>query len=97
MRFKEYITETWYYHGTSTKAAKEILKNGFNKSLHNGKIFLTRNYMEANKYSKISNGGIVGVVLKIHKNHLNTTNIVNDHSGIIQYKGHINPKHISKA
>ena len=52
MRFKEYITETWYYHGTSPEAADDILKNGFKKSLHDGKTFMTKNYMEANKYSR---------------------------------------------
>ena len=102
LNFKTFIKEDkidYYYHGTSPDSAEEILKNGIdpNKSKYKNTIYLTNHHGEAQRYSKIANGGKLGVVLKIPRNVLNDDEIATDRAGIIEYKGKIHPKHLSRV
>ena len=94
LSFKEF-QEEYLYHGTSSSNASKIKKDGLDpsKSPFN-KVYLSRNYGESSKYSKITSNGKLGTVLKIHKDNLDPNHIHKDHSGVIEYTGKINPKHI---
>ena len=96
--FKTFFEE-YYYHGTSPQNAENILKNGLDpsKSKYQSKLYLTKNYGEASKYSKFANNNKPGVVLKIHKKHLDPQHIHSDYSGIVEYKGPIDSSNISKV
>jgi hypothetical protein len=87
-----------YYHGTTPAAASEIIKNGFDpiKSKYQNKLYLTTNFQEASKYSKIANNGKIGVVLKIDGSSLDIKNVVSNYSGIIEYTGKISSNNIKK-
>ena len=63
-RFKDFVTENVYYHGTTPAVADHILKNGLDpsKSKYGNKLYLTTNHGEAHKYGKIANGNKPGVV-----------------------------------
>jgi hypothetical protein len=89
---------TIYYHGTDNQSADKIKKDGIEptKSKYSGGIYLTTNYGEAQKYSKIASNGKTGKVLKIHKDNLNKEHTKDHGSGIIQYNGKINPEHIKE-
>lgn len=97
INFKD-LTENYYYHGTSPVNAEHILKHGLDpsKSKYSSKLYMTKNYGEASKYAKFSNNGKPGVVLKIHKDHINPEHIHSDTSGIIEYKGKIESNKIEK-
>lgn len=97
--FKTYLYEQYYYHGTSHENAQKILKSGTDndKSLFDKKIYLTKNFGEAQKYSKIASGGKLGKVLKVHRSNLKDHEIHDEHSGIIQYSGKIKPEHFSEV
>jgi hypothetical protein len=87
-----------YFHGTNPENASQILKSGFDpdKSKYQKKLYLTTNYQEASKYSKIANNGKPGIVLKIDSSSLDIKNVVSNYSGIIEYTGKINSKYIKK-
>jgi len=91
------IVEEYYYHGTSKENADHIIKHGLNtnNSKYDGKIYLTKNHGEAQKYGKIKSGGKTPVVLKVHKDHLSKDHIHSDYSGVVEYKGNLKPEHIS--
>lgn len=93
--FKEYLLEEYYFHGTSHEQAENIKKHGLDptKSLFSNKLYMTKSYQEAHKYSKRK--GKPGVVFKIHKSAIDPKHVHSDYSGIIEYTGKIEPKHIS--
>ena len=93
------LTEEYYYHGTSPANAEHILKHGMDpsKSKYQSKLYMTKNHGEASKYAKFSNNGKPGTVLKIHKSHIEPEHVHSDNSGIIEYKGNIEPHKISRV
>lgn len=94
LKFSQF-SEEYLYHGTSHENAAEIKKNGLDPSKSPfKKVYLSRNHGESNKYSKIASNGKLGKVLKVHKDNLDPNHIHKDHSGVIEYTGKINPKHI---
>jgi RNA:NAD 2'-phosphotransferase (TPT1/KptA family) len=97
--FSDFLLEQYYYHGTSVANSETIDKDGLNpgKSKYDGKVYMSRNYGEAYKYGKIANNGKAPIVYKIHKDNLKPEHIHSDHSGIIEYKGHVSKEHISRA
>lgn len=97
--FIEFLTEDVYYHGTSHDRAKHIEAHGLDpsKSMYSGNLYLTKNYAEASKYSKIASNGKLGVVYRVHRHHLDPSKIHSEKSGIIQYKGQIKKEHLVKS
>ena len=98
IRFRDFISEDYYYHGTTPANADRITSSGFDpsKSKYGGKLFLTRSHSEASKYGKIANGGKLGVVLRVHKKHLDPEHTKDGDTGIIQYGHKIEKDHISR-
>lgn len=101
-RFKLHSTDSTYnkimYHGTTPENAQNILRNGFDptKSKYSSELHFTDNFAEASKYSKMANKGKLGVVLAVHKSHLNPANIISDDSGVIKYNAPIDKQHIKR-
>lgn len=87
-----------YYHGTSKDNAENIIRQGIkkNNSKYSGGIYLTTNYSEAQKYSKIASNGKLGKVLMIHKNALDDSKIKHHDKSIIQYNDDIDARHIKE-
>jgi RNA:NAD 2'-phosphotransferase (TPT1/KptA family) len=98
LSFRDFLLENVYYHGTSPNAASDIVRSGIDpsKSKHGSRIFLTRNHGEASKYAKFASGGKPGVVLRVDARSLDPKRVASDKSGIVQYTGKIDPRHVSR-
>lgn len=99
LSFKYFISEEYYYHGTTSSNEDSILKNGADpsKSKYNSKLYLTKSHREAYKYGKIASGGNIPTVLKIHKNDIEDKHIDSNNSGVIEYKGKIDATKFSRV
>jgi hypothetical protein len=99
LSYRQFLEEQkteYYFHGTTPDNASSALEKGLDpsKSKYGGRLFLTKNHGEAQRYSKAANNGEIGKVLMIPSHALDKNHVVKDHAGIVEYSGKIHQKHI---